>query len=221
MSIAANKASMRFYDGRARLVDRDRLTTYHRRKQEMALSLFPVGPQTRFLDVGCGTGWAVVEASRRAPQGWACGVDLSAAMIERARVRSSATSNLEFRVADAECLPYADGYFDCVLCTFSFHHCSGPVRALAEMRRVLRPAGVLQILETNRTSFMGAFRLLDSYFKRVRPGHVGYYSREELLAIVRGAGFENVRLVAAADELFRDGKIFASYMVVRGKKLGL
>jgi len=218
VSIEANKANLSFFDKWARSFDKGRLGSYFRHKQELALSLFPVGAKTRLLDVGCGTGWAVMEAARRAPQGWACGVDLSSAMVEEARRKTNGLLNAEFLLADAESLPYADGYFDCVLCTFSFHHYSTPERALEEMKRVLKPGGVLHILDNNRRSFLGLYGLWDLYFKLTEPGHVGYYSKEGLQAAVRKSGFKNVRLVASADEFFCRGKVFGSYMLVRGER---
>lgn len=218
MSIGSNKANVPFFDRWARTFDTGRISWYFRAKQEFALSTFPVSSETRLLDVGCGTGWAVLESARRAPRGRACGVDLSSTMIERARANARGIENAEFEVADAEALPYPDDQFDCILCTFSFHHYSNPPQALAEMKRVLRPGGVLQILDNNRRSFLGLYRLWDLYFRLFEPGHVGYYSKTELLQLVRVAGFRDVRVAAAADELFCHGKVFGSYMLVRGQK---
>lgn len=57
---------------------------------------------------------------------------------------------LTFRVADAEALPFDDGSFDLVHSKDSLHHMEHPERALAEYRRVLRPAGTALIVEANR-----------------------------------------------------------------------
>jgi ubiquinone/menaquinone biosynthesis C-methylase UbiE len=93
--------------------------------------------QTRFLDIACGPGYLTAEASRCGAA--ATGIDFSAAMIEKARLRYP---SLTFEVGDAERLDgLADGSFDAAGMNFGILHLSDPERALREMHRVLARAG--------------------------------------------------------------------------------
>jgi SAM-dependent methyltransferase len=90
------------------------------------------------LDVACGPG--PVSAAAVARGCMVTGVDFAAAMVALARAR---VPTARFHEADAEALPLPDGGVDAVVSNFGLHHFPFPVRALAEMRRVLRPGGRL------------------------------------------------------------------------------
>jgi ubiquinone/menaquinone biosynthesis C-methylase UbiE len=81
------------------------------------------------------------------------GVDLTPAMIEQARARQASLdlANLDWRVADATSLPFADGAFDVVVTRYSFHHMPAPGRALAEMRRVCAVGGRVVVVDATPT----------------------------------------------------------------------
>lgn len=90
----------------------------------------------RVLDVGCGTGrFAAWLAEEHAARVW--GVDREPRMVETARARGS---RAEFRVADAERLPFRDGWFERVTMQLVLHHLDRP-RALREAHRVLGDEG--------------------------------------------------------------------------------
>lgn len=92
----------------------------------------------RVLDAGCGAGPLL--ASLRARGAVVTGFDLSAAMIDLARRRLGADTDL--RVADlAEPLPYADAEFDDVFCSLALHYVQDWATPLSEFRRVLQPGG--------------------------------------------------------------------------------
>jgi SAM-dependent methyltransferase len=96
----------------------------------------------RVLDVGCGTGHlarAVASGSRPAA---VHAVDLSAAYIEHAR-RHSPHAQIQFDVGDACALPFGEHTFDRVLCMLVLHFVPQTAQAIAEMRRVARPGGVV------------------------------------------------------------------------------
>ena len=100
----------------------------------------------RVLDVACGTGATAVDAAMAVgAHGSVVGVDLSGRMIEAARCRAAdrAIANATFARMDAERLELPDASFDVVLCALGLMYVPDPARALAEMRRVLRPGGRL------------------------------------------------------------------------------
>jgi len=94
------------------------------------------------LDVGCGDGG--VSRLLRERVGEVVAVDIE----ESPGWRDE--SGLQFRVADAEQLPFEAASFDVVHSKDSLHHMSRPDRALAEYRRVLRPGGFVLVVEANR-----------------------------------------------------------------------
>ena len=90
----------------------------------------------KLLDVATGPGSLAAEAARR---GVRCtGVDLSSGMIQLAR---KSNPGIDFRVADVEHLPFADGSFDAVVCNFGLGHFPYPEAAVAECIRTLRKGG--------------------------------------------------------------------------------
>ena len=98
-------------------------------------------PVPSVLDVGCGTGMLSERLLGAFPSCRLAGVDLSPAMVERARTRLAGRA--EVREADAERLPFHDGAFDLVVCNDSFHHYPDPDRAAFQMWRVLKKGGAL------------------------------------------------------------------------------
>lgn len=91
---------------------------------------------SRLLDVATGPG--ALAASAAALGARPIGVDLSSGMIDLARRLHPA---IDFRVADIEHLPFADGSFDAVVCGFALGHVPFPEAAVAECVRVLVPGG--------------------------------------------------------------------------------
>jgi ubiquinone/menaquinone biosynthesis C-methylase UbiE len=105
------------------------------------------------LDVGCGTGddtralQAVVGASGRA-----VGVDASERLVAEARRRTQAAgARVEYVVAGADAMPFADGEFDGCRCDRTLQHLEAPGQALAEMLRVVRAGGRIVVTETGNT----------------------------------------------------------------------
>lgn len=115
------------------------------RLRDIAVSMAAPSPGMRVLDVGCGTGQ---QLDRYVHAGCSvAGVDLSPAMLERARRRLPVTADL--RLADATHLPYDTGSFDLVTATLMLHELS-PERRMAvaqEMVRVLAGDGRLLLID--------------------------------------------------------------------------
>ncbi len=142
------------------------------------------------LDAGCGPGHTALAFAPRVRQ--ALAVDLAAAMLEQGRRLASerGITNVEFRRADVERLPFAGETFDVVATRYSAHHWPNPQAALAEFRRVLRPeAGRLLLADV--VSFTEP--LLDTHLQTVEllrdPSHVRDHTTEQWLAMLAAAGF--------------------------------
>lgn len=108
------------------------------------------------LDIGCGAGAAVRAAAATVQR--AVGVDRSAPMVAIAERRSRDLDNVEFAVAGAESLPFADATFHRVWAIQSFHHWEDRDQGLAEVARVLRPGGRLFIVESETKGAHGLSR---------------------------------------------------------------
>lgn len=99
-------------------------------------------PGMRVLDLACGTGEpAITLAGRIGPQGRVTALDLSPDILQiaAARARQRNISNLTTHAADAHHLPFPDNSFDLGTSRFGVMFFADPVRALAEIHRVLRP----------------------------------------------------------------------------------
>jgi ubiquinone/menaquinone biosynthesis C-methylase UbiE len=110
------------------------------------------------LDVGCGPGTITLDLAARVAPGRVVGVDRSDAVIAaaEARRRETEAKNVEFRVGDVYDLAFDDASFDVVHAHQVLQHLTRPVDALSEMRRVLRPNGVLAVRDGDYASFAWA-----------------------------------------------------------------
>ena len=100
----------------------------------------------RLLDFGCGIGRVAAALAPDAAE--VVGVDVSAAMVDQARRRTTGTRNARFEAVDGRVLPFADASFDAVIAADSFPYLirAGVLDAqLAELGRVLRPGGDLLV----------------------------------------------------------------------------
>lgn len=202
------------FDRWAKAYDDGRISRWFRYTQELAISCLDLQPGSRVLDVGCGTGFAVLRLASILPEGGASGIDVSREMIETAQAKVPAVlkEKVEFRQASSANIPYTAAEFDHVLCTNSFHHYPDPLQALSQMVRVLKPGGQLVIFE-NAPNLSWYTWLWDHLLRIIEKGHVRYYSSVELGAMLSRAGFERVTLCHLRNEFLRYGKLFASIQV--------
>ena len=96
------------------------------------------------LDVGCGAGASSLAlAARVGPRGQVLGVDISEALIDRARALAPQDTPALFRVADASSAELPEGAFDILFSRFGVMFFDDPTGAFAHLRRALRPGGSL------------------------------------------------------------------------------
>ena len=122
---------------------------------EAALDRTGVGPGTRYLDVGCGSGMAAAMAAARGAD--VSGVDAAEGMLSIARER---VANGDFRRGDLEDLPFADDTFDVVTGINAFQYAGNPVAALSEAGRVAKRDGRVVVAAFGNPDGMGAATLI-------------------------------------------------------------
>lgn len=145
----------------------------HRLWKHFTIELAAVRPGERVLDLAGGTGDLAAGFARRVGQrGRVLVSDINAAMLARGRNRLAdrgMVGNLDFVLADAEALPFADASFDCVTIGFGLRNVTDKETALAQMRRVLAPGGRALVLEFSKPQIPGLARLYDAYSFSVLP----------------------------------------------------
>ncbi len=118
----------------------------------------PIEPGARVLDMACGDGfYSVWLAERVGATGHVIGVDIAPAYLDLARKQawsSAVADHISFQTADIGGLPFADGEFDMVWCAHSLYSLPDPLAALRELRRVVRPGGLVAILENDTLHHM-------------------------------------------------------------------
>jgi ubiquinone/menaquinone biosynthesis C-methylase UbiE len=127
---------------------------FARRTGQVAAILAPhLRAGMRLLDCGCGPGSITVDLAQAVAPGEAVGIDLreDALAQGRALARERRIANVTFQAASVYQLPYPDGSFDAVFACAVLQHLSEPLAALKEMRRVLKPGGVIGIVDGSST----------------------------------------------------------------------
>ena len=148
-------------------------------------------PGARLLDVGAGRGAIAVPASLRGYDVTA--VDASTEMVKRLR---DDHPGLDARVMDAARLEFGDGSFDVVTAGFVLHILDDPAAALREIRRVLKPGGVLAFTGPGRVpdgfEFADGINALFAEFAQYLPPGGSMGTPFDAAAELRAAGFTGI-----------------------------
>ncbi|HEX2172548.1 MAG TPA: methyltransferase domain-containing protein, partial [Dehalococcoidia bacterium] len=113
-------------------------------------ALRPLRPGERVVDIGSGAGFdCIVAAGQVGPRGRVVGIDMTPQMLHKAQGTAAALglTNVMFLPGLAEALPVADGWADTVISNGAFNLCADKRSVFDEIRRVLRPGGVLQFAD--------------------------------------------------------------------------
>ncbi len=104
-------------------------------------------PGMRLLDCGSGPGSITAGLAEAASPGEVIGIDVEASQVKLAEKNAAklGLSNLKFEQGSAYELPYPDNHFDAVFSHAMLEHLTDPVAAAIEMRRVLKPGGIVGI----------------------------------------------------------------------------
>lgn len=154
--------------------------------------LAPVG--VRVLDVGCGGGSVAKAVKHERPDLQVSGCDLSQSALD---VALAAPGGVEFQLATAERLPFADGEFDFVWIFDVLEHVDDPERVLREVARVLKPGGGFHIVLPLEGQPRTLYRLVGCgtrWTAKVRHGgHIQIFSAERFRTMASSCGLRLVR----------------------------
>jgi demethylmenaquinone methyltransferase / 2-methoxy-6-polyprenyl-1,4-benzoquinol methylase len=178
---------------------------WRRRVVNEVRSLLPEGAHV--LDVGCGTGDLSLELfENTAAQ--VTGIDFCGPMLKFAKTKAP---HVQFIEGDALRLPFAEASFDGLTIGFALRNLASVERGLSELRRVLKPDGIVAILEFSRPVFPLFEQFVRLYYRRLLPWIGGIVSgsrdayeylpdsisrfpdQQTLAAMMQEAGFEDVR----------------------------
>jgi len=182
-----------------------------RRRAVRIISLSHNNPE-KILDIATGTGDLAIAALKLNP-GHITGIDISRKMLEAGKekiIRRGFSDKISLIEGDSEKINFGDSSFDVVMVAFGVRNFSDPLKGLSEMNRVLRPGGLVMILEFSKPS--GAFfrQIYIFYFLRILPFIGKMFSKnrtayrylpesvmqfpdnEQFIDVVRKAGFTSV-----------------------------
>ena len=186
----------------------------HRLWKRHFIAISNIQPGQRVLDLAGGTGdIAALMCKRVGSHGSVVLSDINEAMLAVGRQRMEdrgLVGNIEYLLANAEKLPFADAEFDAVTIAFGLRNVTDQPAALREMLRVLKPGGRAMILEFSKVKFEGLKQIYDGYSFGILP-KIGkmvaddedsyrylaesirkHPGQDELADMMVEAGFENV-----------------------------
>lgn len=175
------------------------LEFYHRYKAKTFEAMHLVAGAS-VLEVGCGTGDdAIALAQIVGPSGQVTAIDRSQTMLQEAIASTQPLAlPIEFVLADAQQLPFADHTFDGARVDRTLQHIADPAAVIAEMARVVRPGGWIVAMEpdwgtfvVNSTQRAITRQLLNVWCDSFPSGWVGRYLRQYL----RQAGLTDIQVV--------------------------
>lgn len=152
------------------------------------------------VDLGCGGGLDVLLAARAVgPTGRAIGIDMTPAMIDRARRNAADAPNVEFHLAGVDDLPIADASVDCVISNCVINLAEDKAAVFAEVFRILKPGGRVAVSDIALRRELPD-ELADSVAAYVGciAGAVPIAENERLM---REAGFADVRVIDSGADL--------------------
>jgi ubiquinone/menaquinone biosynthesis C-methylase UbiE len=173
-----------------------RAHTWRTAENSAAYLLPHLRPGLDLLDVGCGPGTITVDLAARVAPGRVVGIDASDDVIAQARQLEA--DGVAFSTGDVYALDFPDESFDVVHAHQVLQHLAEPVAALREMRRVLRPGGVLAVRDSDYGAFVWSpadpmlERWMELYHQLTTRNGVEADAGRFLFGWVRAAGFSNV-----------------------------
>ena len=160
---------------------------------QWTISLLDIQPYDRLLEIGFGPGVSTQLAVEKASKGFVAGVDHSQAMVQLASRRNAdaiRTGQLELKQGEVSSLPYPDQTFDVAYSLHSIYFWQNPVNCLSEIRRALKPDGILAI----------TIQPKDHWIPNVDASIMTLYFGREIASLFSEAGFQKVHVIASPRE---------------------
>jgi SAM-dependent methyltransferase len=153
------------------------------------------------LDAACGPGLLAKAFAPRLRT--FTGVDLTPAMVERARrtANDAALANARFQTGDALALPFLDGRFDIAISRLALHHIPDAGTALREMARVLKPGGRIGLFDITTSEDLTEAAYHNEVERLRDPSHASALPLSELFRLIGVAGLDPDHLDAVDYEL--------------------
>ena len=178
-----------------------------RNAETVASHLLPhLRPGMKVLDCGCGPGTISVGLAKAVAPGELQGVDIEASQIAMAQAaaRAGGHDNAHFQVSDATNLPFADNTFDVAHCHAILMHVPKLAQALAEVKRVLKPGGILSARESVIGAYVfepdpqGGLKQATDTFAKLLTANGGHPNLGKALkTVLLEAGFRDVHATAS------------------------
>lgn len=146
-----------------------------------------ISPEAVVLDIACGTGEFEQLLLADHPTQQLVGVDISEKMLEIAKQKCHVYPSVSFQIASASALPFASNSFDVVVSANSFHYFDNPGTALEEMKRVLKPNGIVVILDWCKDYLL--CQICDIMLKLFDPAYMQCYNQKEFHSMFASAHF--------------------------------
>jgi SAM-dependent methyltransferase len=164
-----------------------------------------VGTSEHVVDIGCGTGETTRACAERAVDGRVVGIDVSTAMLERARLRAAEAglTNVEFERGDAQVYPFAPASYDVVVSRFGVMFFDDPLAAFTNIGRSVKPGGRLACVvwqDMARNEWVTVAREALAVGRALpvpppgAPGPFGLADPDRTRGILEAAGFSKVEL---------------------------
>jgi SAM-dependent methyltransferase len=180
----------------------------------------------RVLDVGCGTGDTTIDAARRATGGAALGIDLSGAMVDRARQRAAEAGldNARFVQGDAQVFPFEAAAFDVAISRTGVMFFGEPVDAFTNLARAVRPGGRLALLvwqDFDRNHWIRDFTAALAAGRELPappPGAPGPFSLadpDRVHRILSAGGFEAIEVQGREEPMHFGDTVEAAFAFLR------
>ncbi|MBI4367732.1 MAG: class I SAM-dependent methyltransferase [Deltaproteobacteria bacterium] len=151
----------------------------------VALDRLRLTGRERLLDIACGTGELERRILAQHPDQPMVGVDITEAMLARARAKCAGAPHIEFHRAESQALPFPPGDFDIVVSCSALHYMREPGRFFAEAARVLKPGGRFLLIDWSRDYFRGKF--YNAWRSCCFRSHHRVYAQREVETLLREA----------------------------------
>jgi arsenite methyltransferase len=188
----------------------------------------PLRSEARLLDVGCGTGFPLIELSQRlGPTCRAVGIDASPASCERARqkIRAYGIANIEVVHGDAAAMPFDSERFNLIVSHLGINNFADAPKAIGECGRVAQAGAVIALTSNLQGHMQGFYDAFEITLKELNPGNwrdrlqsdIRHRATvESMRELLSGGGFVVKRVVKSAIVMrYLDGSSLLKHFFIR------